>query len=131
MIFVATPCVTMRFAGVVSAASSSGPIDAVWHAAMTTPAARANTVLRARLNLQGTRLGFSTERDDSWWWLMVNGDLNAVRMLLAVMQRPGWLDDVPRLATGALQRQHNGRWSTTTSNAWGTLALEAFSRRFE
>lgn len=93
--------------------------------------AEAEQVLRARLNLQGTRLGFSTERDDSWWWLMVNGDLNAVRMLLAVMQRPGWQDDVPRLATGALQRQHNGRWSTTTSNAWGTLAMEAFSRRFE
>lgn len=93
--------------------------------------AEAEQVLRARLNLQGTRLGFSTERDDSWWWLMVNGDLNAVRMLLAVMQRPGWQDDVPRLVTGALQRQQAGRWSTTPANAWGTLAVEAFSRRFE
>jgi hypothetical protein len=93
--------------------------------------AEAEQVLRARLNLQGTRLGFSTERDDSWWWLMVNGDLNAVRLLLAVMQRPGWQDDVPRLLTGALQRQQAGHWSTTPANAWGTLALEAFSRRFE
>lgn len=93
--------------------------------------AEAEKVLRARLNLQGTRLGFSTERDDSWWWLMVNGDLNANRLLLAVMERPAWKDDVPRLVTGALQRQQAGRWSTTTANAWGVLAMEAFSRRFE
>jgi len=93
--------------------------------------AEAEQILRARLNLQGTRLGFSTERDDNWWWLMVNGDMNAVRMLLAVMQRPAWKDDVPRLVTGALQRQQRGRWSTTTANAWGTVAIEAFSRRFE
>jgi hypothetical protein len=93
--------------------------------------AEAEQILRARLNLQGTRMGFSTERDDNWWWLMANGDVNAVRMVLAVMQRPGWKDDLPRLVTGALQRQQFGHWSTTVSNAWGVLAVEAFSRRFE
>lgn len=93
--------------------------------------AEAENILRARLNLQGTRMGFSTERDDNWWWLMANGDVNANRLLLAVMQRPGWKDDMPRLVTGALQRQQYGRWSTTPANVWGVLALEAFSRRFE
>jgi len=91
----------------------------------------AETILRARLNVQGTRMGFSTERDDNWWWLMANGDSNAVRLLLAVMQRPGWKDDMPRLVTGALQRHQYGHWSTTPANAWGVLAIEAFSRRFE
>ncbi len=93
--------------------------------------AEAENILRARLNLQGTRLGFSTERDDNWWWLMANGDSNAVRMVLAVLQRPGWKDDLPRLVTGALQRQQYGHWSTTPANAWGVLAVEGFSRRFE
>lgn len=93
--------------------------------------AEAEQVLRARLNVQGTRLGFSTERDDSWWWLMVNGDVNSTRILLAVMDRPGWKDDMPRLVTGTLQRQQHGHWSTTTSNAWGSVAMEAFSKRFE
>jgi uncharacterized protein YfaS (alpha-2-macroglobulin family) len=93
--------------------------------------AEAEQILRARLNLQGTRMGFSTERDDNWWWLMANGDVNAVRMVLAVLQHPGWKDDMPRLVTGALQRQQFGHWSTTVSNAWGVLAVEAFSRRFE
>ena len=91
----------------------------------------AEQILRARLNVQGTRLGFSTERDDSWWWLMVNGDVNALRMILAVEDRPGWRDDVPRLVVGALQRQQYGRWSTTTANAWGTLAMASFSKKFE
>jgi alpha-2-macroglobulin len=93
--------------------------------------AEAENILRARLNLQGTRMGFLTERDDNWWWLMVNGDVNAVRMLLAVVQHGAWKDDMPRLVAGALQRQQLGHWSTTTANAWGVLAVEAFSRRFE
>ncbi|MBK6854445.1 MAG: alpha-2-macroglobulin [Burkholderiales bacterium] len=93
--------------------------------------AEAEQILRARLNMQGTRLGFSTERDDSWWWLMVNGDVNSTRMIQAVLARPAWKDDVPRLVTGTLQRQQAGHWSTTTANAWGSLAMEAFSKRFE
>ena len=93
--------------------------------------AEAEQVLRARLNVQGTRLGFSTERDDSWWWLMSNGDVNSVRMTLAVLGRAGWADDVPRIVTGTLQRQQAGRWSTTVANAWGSVAMEAFSKKFE
>jgi hypothetical protein len=93
--------------------------------------AEAELILRARLNMQGTRLGFSTERDDSWWWLMVNGDVNSSRMIQAVLARPGWKDDVPRLVAGTLQRQQAGHWGTTTANVWGSLAMEAFSKRFE
>ncbi|CAH0355648.1 alpha-2-macroglobulin [Aquabacterium sp. CECT 9606] len=91
----------------------------------------AEQILRARLNVQGTRLGFSTERDDSWWWLMANGDVNSVRMILATLPKAAWKDDLPRLVTGTLQRQQRGRWSTTVSNAWGSVAIEAFSKRFE
>jgi uncharacterized protein YfaS (alpha-2-macroglobulin family) len=93
--------------------------------------AEATQVLRARLNVQGTRLGFSTERDDSWWWLMVNGDVNSTRMILAVLNDAGWKDDLPRLVTGTLQRMQFGHWTTTTANAWGSVAMEAFSKRFE
>lgn len=91
----------------------------------------AEQILRARLNVQGTRLGFSTERDDSWWWLMANGDVNSVRMITAVLERAGWKDDLPRLVVGTLQRHQLGKWSTTVANAWGTVAVEAFSKRFE
>ncbi len=93
--------------------------------------AEAEQVLRARLNVQGTRLGFSTERDDSWWWLMSNGDVNSVRMILGALNKPAWQADMPRLVTGTMQRQQLGRWSTTVANAWGSVAIEAFSKKFE
>ena len=34
----------------------------------------AEQILRARLNLQGTTMGFATERTDNWWWLMSSAD---------------------------------------------------------
>src|SRR5690606_7661213 len=93
--------------------------------------AQAEQILRSRLNVQGTRLGFSTERDDAWWWLMSDGDVNSVRLVQAVLAHPGWQADLPRLLTGSLQRQERGHWGTTVANAWGRVAVESFARRFE
>jgi hypothetical protein len=93
--------------------------------------AEANQILRSRLSFQGTKLMFSTEREDYWWWLMQNADVNAARLLLAVMDDPSWKDDMGRLANGFIGRQQNGAWHTTTANLWGGLALEKFSAKFE
>lgn len=93
--------------------------------------AEATQVLKARLSYQGTKLVFSTERDDYWWWLMANGDVNTARLILAVLEDPAWKDDMGRLANGFISRQQRGAWHTTTANLWGGLALEKFSRRFE
>ncbi len=93
--------------------------------------ATALAVLRARLNFQGTTMGFSTERSDALWWLMISADSNANRMLLAALDEPAWREDVPRLVRGALGRQQAGRWNTTVANAWGSLAMEKFSAAFE
>lgn len=93
--------------------------------------AEAMAVLRARLTLQGTTMGFSTERSDYLWWLMVSGDVNANRALLALMDDPAWREDLPRLLRGAVGRQQRGAWNTTVANAWGVLALERFGAAFE
>ena len=93
--------------------------------------AAAQQILRSRLNLQGTAMGFSTERADGLWWLMVSPDVNAVRTLLAATDLEGWKEDAPRIARGALGRMKQGHWDTTTANAWGTLAFEKFSAAFE
>ncbi|HEY0680807.1 MAG TPA: MG2 domain-containing protein [Steroidobacter sp.] len=88
-------------------------------------------ILRSRLNFQGTTMGFSTERNDALWWLMISGDSNANRMLLSVLDEPQWREDIPRLVRGAMGRQQEGHWNTTVANAWGVLAMEKFSAAFE
>ncbi|MCS0633052.1 MG2 domain-containing protein [Telluria mixta] len=93
--------------------------------------AQAGQILRARLNLQGTTMGFSTERADGWWWLMTSVDVNANRLLLATLDDPAWKIDAGRLARGTLGRQQHGHWDTTTANAWGTVALKRFSETYE
>ena len=93
--------------------------------------AEATQILKSRLSYQGTKLVFSTEKDDYWWWLMVNGDVNTARLMLAVMDDPAWKDDMGRMANGFIGRQQKGAWHTTTANLWGGLALDKFSAKFE
>jgi hypothetical protein len=87
--------------------------------------------LRTRLRVGGTTLSFSTEQDDHLFWLMSDPDVNAVRLVLALVEHGAWRDELPRLVTGALARQQRGAWSTTVANAWGTLAVEKFATAFE
>ncbi len=88
-------------------------------------------LLRARLSVQGSVMGLSDAKTDRLWWLMISGDVNTNRLLLAVMDDPRWRDDLPRMARGALVRQQRGRWDTTVANAWGVLAMAKFGSRFE
>ncbi|MEP7242453.1 MAG: MG2 domain-containing protein [Gammaproteobacteria bacterium] len=104
-------------------------VKGVSQAAQKTQAAEG--ILRTRLNFQGTTMTFSTERTDALWWLMISADSNAVRLLLEMIDRPEWREDVPRLVRGALGRQQRGHWNTTVANAWGALAMEKFSAAFE
>jgi uncharacterized protein YfaS (alpha-2-macroglobulin family) len=91
----------------------------------------AEALVRTRLNFQGTTMNFSTERTDALWWLMISADSNAVRLILELVDRPAWREDMPRLVRGALGRQQRGHWNTTVANAWGTLAMQKFSAAFE
>jgi uncharacterized protein YfaS (alpha-2-macroglobulin family) len=47
------------------------------------------------------------------------------------MRLESWRQDLPQLVRGALARQRHGHWDLTTANAWGVLAMERFSERFE
>ena len=93
--------------------------------------AEATQILKSRLSFQGTKMIFSTEKEDYWWWLMTNGDVNTARLMLAVMDDPAWASDMGRLANGFIARQQKGAWLTTTANLWGGLALDKFSAKFE
>jgi uncharacterized protein YfaS (alpha-2-macroglobulin family) len=93
--------------------------------------AQAEQIVRSRLSFQGTTMGFSTERTDYLWWLMISGDVNANRVLLAMLDRDSWREDISRLVRGSLGRQQRGHWNTTVANAWGVLAMEKFAAAFE
>jgi uncharacterized protein YfaS (alpha-2-macroglobulin family) len=92
---------------------------------------RAEQIIRSRLHLEGTVMGFSTEKSDYLWWLMVSGDVNALKCILTLLNLPHWQQDLPRLLRGAVGRQRQGRWRTTVANAWGVLALGKFSKKYE
>ena len=92
--------------------------------------AEANRLLRARLSVQGTTLGFAAS-DRGADWLLATGDVAAARLVLSRLGAAGWRDDVPKLVRAALSRQEKGAWATTTANAWGVVALDAFSAEFE
>jgi hypothetical protein len=91
----------------------------------------AEQILRSRLNFQGATMGFSTEKTDALWWLMISADSNANKLLIALLDAPAWREDAPRLVTGSLFRMRRGHWNTTVANAWGVLAMEKFSEGFE
>jgi uncharacterized protein YfaS (alpha-2-macroglobulin family) len=91
----------------------------------------AEQIIRARLNFQGTVMGFSTEKTDALWWLMISNDVNAVRAILSLLHSEKWKEDIPRMVQGALGRQIRGAWDLTLANAWGVLAMEKFSNKFE
>ena len=91
----------------------------------------AKQILQARMNLQGTFMGLSTERTDNLWWLMATPDTNAVKTLLTGLLLDGWKEDHPRMARGLLGRMKRGRWDTTIANAWGMLAVKKFSTLYE
>ena len=92
---------------------------------------QAHAILRSRLNFQGTIMGLSTEKSDYCWWLMVSPDTNAVRTLVTALDFNTWDEDSPRIARGVVGRMERGHWNTTVANAWGVLAMEKFSKKFE
>ncbi|MFC4159330.1 alpha-2-macroglobulin family protein [Chitinimonas lacunae] len=93
--------------------------------------AEARQILLARLDLSGSSLVFSTERDDYWWWLLDSPDSNAARLLLGSIGRGTDRTELGRLARGLVLRQKRGHWDTTVANAWGAVALRRFAAEVE
>jgi alpha-2-macroglobulin len=89
---------------------------------------QAETILRQRIAYEGSRIDL-TDAASAPWWMMSSGDEMALKALLAIMGRPGWAEDEPKMMVGAALRQAQGHWDTTTANAWGTIAAQHFAAR--
>jgi alpha-2-macroglobulin len=91
----------------------------------------AQQIMRSRLNLQGSLMGFSREEREDFWWLMRSGDTTVLKAIIALLPYKKWDPDMGRIMRGAMGRMHRGHWDTTLANAWGILAVDAFASRFE
>jgi uncharacterized protein YfaS (alpha-2-macroglobulin family) len=96
-----------------------------------TKLAAVENVVRARLDLSGTTLRFSTGDGDALWWLMTGPEANGARLLLLLVDGHLWPEDTPRVARGLLALQQRGAWETTTANAWGSVAVRKFAAAYE
>lgn len=88
--------------------------------------------LEGRFTYTGKRLNFSRDSSsDDIWWMLSSADTSALRAVLTLMPEAAWRERLPKLVSGALARQQDGRWNTTTANAWGVLALQRYQQMFE
>ena len=89
----------------------------------------AERTLRQRIVYEGSRLDLADARNAPWW-MMSSGDEMSIKALLAVLGRPGWADEGPKMMIGTALRQRRGHWDTTPANAWGTIATRRFATLF-
>ncbi len=85
--------------------------------------------LRARLDDRGTTMRLAGPAGD--WGLMADPDAALARLLMIAAADANWAGDAPRIARALALAQQQGHWRTTPANALGTLAVQAFARRFE
>jgi uncharacterized protein YfaS (alpha-2-macroglobulin family) len=85
--------------------------------------------LRRRLVYEGVRLDLADE-SRAPWWMMTSGDEMAIKALDAVIGKPGWAADAPKMMVGMAARQRRGHWDTTLANAWGVLVTRRFSAAY-
>ena len=87
--------------------------------------ATAENELRKRLVYEGTRLDLA-DQSRAPWWMMVSSDEMAAKALDAVLGKPGWSNEAPKMMVGVAQRQWHGHWDTTPANAWGAMVARRF-----
>ena len=86
----------------------------------------AEQTLRKRIVYEGSRVDL-TDNANAPWWMMVGGDESTIRALGAILGRPNWSDEGPKMMVGVSLRQRRGHWDTTPANAWGSIVARRFA----
>jgi alpha-2-macroglobulin len=86
----------------------------------------AEQTLRKRIVYEGSRVDL-TDASTAPWWMMVGGDESTIRALGAILGRPNWGDEGPKMMVGVSLRQRRGHWDTTPANAWGSIVARRFA----
>ncbi len=86
----------------------------------------AEQTLRRRIVYEGSRVDL-TDAGTAPWWMMIGGDESTIRALGAILGRPNWGDEGPKMMVGVSLRQRRGHWDTTPANAWGSIVARRFA----
>lgn len=90
------------------------------------------TILRSRVNFQGSLMNLQNEGDwEGRWQLLTSNDQEALGVFRIFMDEKDWGQDAGRMARGLIARLRLGHWDTTMANAWGLTQFRYFSEKFE
>jgi len=94
---------------------------------------RTRTLVESRLHEEGTLLQFKDHHDSFAWWYMQNNAQDTLRYWLNLLEFGGEAEKsrIVKLLQASVNMQEKGHWFLTSTNAWGSIAVEKFQKQFE
>lgn len=89
------------------------------------------SVLRSRLNIQGSELVVADSSFTNPWWILGSRDYTMAKLLLWAFAEPSYKKDMPRLIKGFVKMQKRGSYDTTLGNAYSILVFDRVSKFLE
>lgn len=92
---------------------------------------RLYSVLRSKLNLQGTELIIADSGFTNPWWILGSRDYTMAKFLLWSISEPAYKKDMPRIVKAFVKMQKQGRYDSTLGNAYSVLVFDRVSKLLE
>ncbi|TGM34075.1 MG2 domain-containing protein [Leptospira biflexa] len=92
---------------------------------------RLYSVLRSKLNLQGTELIIADSGFTNPWWILGSRDYTMAKFLLWSLSEPAIQKDLPRIIKGYVKMQKQGRYDSTLGNAYSIFVFDRVSKLLE
>ncbi|TGK91288.1 peptidase [Leptospira brenneri] len=92
---------------------------------------RLTSVLRSRLNIQGSELIIADSGFTNPWWILGSRDYTMAKLLLWAFSEPSYKKDMPRLIKAFVKMQKKGSYDTTLGNAYSILVFDRVGKLLE
>ncbi|TGL19191.1 peptidase [Leptospira yanagawae] len=89
------------------------------------------SVLRSKLNLQGSELIIADSGFTNPWWILGSRDYTMAKFLLWSITEPSYKKDLPRIIKAFVKMQKQGRYDSTLGNAYSVLVFDRVSKLLE
>lgn len=92
---------------------------------------RLYSVLRSKLNLQGTELIIADSGFTNPWWILGSRDYTMSKFLLWAITEPSYKKDLPRIIKAFVKMQKQGKYDSTLGNAYSVFVFDRVSKLLE